>query len=298
MVNGFAGIYAVLYALFDAQERLDREAMCKQVSLCKQAGVQGVTVLGLATEVAKLTFEERCDLIHWAAADLNGELPLSVTIAGNSVAEQVALIRVAEAMHADWLILQPPVAGTYPAVEYMAFFGRVAGSTRLPVAIQNAPAYLGRGLSNEEIVSLNETHPNICLLKAEETAAGLLDLVQRSNNRMTIFNGRGGLEMPAVLAAGAHGMIIAPDMVDHAVRIYSLWKSGNTRKAEASYIQALPAIEFVMRSIEHLITYGKRLFGLRAGIAIHDRAPCLHFTANDLEHLGLLAKAAGPFERQ
>jgi len=298
MVKSFSGIYAVLYALFDAQERLDRDAMRRQVLLCKQAGVQGITVLGLATEVAKLTFQERCDVIHWAAGDLKGELPLSVTIPGNSVAEQVALIRTAEAAGADWLILQPPVAGSYPAAEYIAFFGRVAASTRLPVAIQNAPAYLGRGLSNEDIANLNGKYPNIYLLKSEDTAAGVMDLVKTSHNRMTIFNGRGGLEMPAVLSAGAQGMILAPDMVDHAVRTCALWKDGKSEEAEANYQAALPAIEFVMRSIEHLLTYGKRLFGFRAGIDIHDRAPCLRFTAAEMEQLERLAKDAGPFKRQ
>jgi len=214
------------------------------------------------------------------------------------VAEQGALIRIAEAARADWLILQPPTTGSYPADEYIAFFGRVAASTHLPVAIQNAPAYLGRGLTNDDIVTLNDKHPNIHLLKSEDNAAGMTDLVKKSNKRMTIFNGRGGLEMPGVLSAGAQGMILAPDMVDHAVRTYALWKDGKTKEAEANYQAALPAIKFVMRSIEHLLTYGKRLFGFRAGIDIHDRAPCLRFTAAEMEQLERLAKDAGPFKRQ
>jgi 2-keto-3-deoxy-L-arabinonate dehydratase len=34
-----------------------------------------------------------------------------------------------------------------------------------------------------------------------------------------------------------------------------------------------------MQSLEHLICYGKRIFGRRAGIPIHDRAPALRPTA-------------------
>ena len=45
----FAGIHAVLYALFDADERLDRAAMRRQVEHCLTAGVDGIVVLGLAT---------------------------------------------------------------------------------------------------------------------------------------------------------------------------------------------------------------------------------------------------------
>lgn len=298
MVKPFGGIHAVLYALFDTHEALDRGAMRAQVAQCLGAGVDGITVLGLATEVAKLSFAERCDIIRWAAADVAGAKPLSVTIAGNSVAEQVALAQVAAAEGADWLILQPPMAGSYAASEYLDFFARVAASTRLPVAIQNAPAYLGRGLSNADMVALNLACPNITLMKAEDTAAGIADLVAQSTGRLTILNGRGGQELIAVLAAGADGFILAPDLVDHAVRTHALWQAGDVAAAEAAYHQSLPTIMFVMQSIEHLITYGKRLFGLRAGIAVHDRAPCLRPTADAMAQLAAHAALMGPFGKK
>ncbi|RUZ85693.1 dihydrodipicolinate synthase family protein, partial [Mesorhizobium sp. M7A.F.Ca.US.003.02.2.1] len=41
------------------------------------------------------------------------------------------------------------------------------------------------------------------------------------------------------------------------------------------YARMLPAAVFVMQGIENLICYGKRLFGARAGIPIHDRAPAM-----------------------
>ena len=44
----------------------------------------------------------------------------------------------------------------YDAEEYLGFFGRVMASTGLPVAIQNAPQYLGRGLSDAEINRLRD----------------------------------------------------------------------------------------------------------------------------------------------
>ena len=100
----FPGIHAVLYALFDADERLDRDAMRAQVAYVRAQGADGVTVLGLATEVGKLTAEERRQVIDWAAEDVE-DLPLSVTISGSSVAEQVALARHAEAAGAAWLIV-------------------------------------------------------------------------------------------------------------------------------------------------------------------------------------------------
>ena len=68
----FKGIYPMLYAFFDAAGRLDRAAMCAQVDYCVASGAHGVAVLGLGTEVSKLTPLERRQAMQWAAEDLRG----------------------------------------------------------------------------------------------------------------------------------------------------------------------------------------------------------------------------------
>ena len=160
------GVHAILYAFFDEHERLDRSLMRKQVELCLNAGVAGIAALGLATEVAKLSFEERCMLMDWVSQDVAGRAPLGFTIYGQSVAEQVAMARKAEHAKAEWLILQPPQVGAYPEDEYLDFFGRVMDATGLPVARQNAPQYLGRGLSSENIQRLRARHGNFRMIKS------------------------------------------------------------------------------------------------------------------------------------
>jgi 2-keto-3-deoxy-L-arabinonate dehydratase len=274
----FPGIHCVLYALYDANERLDRAAMAAQVAYVLAAGADGITVLGLATEVAKLRFDERCDVIRWARADAP-DLPLSVTIAGNSMAEQLALIAVAEGAGADWLILQPPLAGNYGAAEYVDFFARVGAATRLPFAIQNAPQYLGRSLSDDDIVALRTRCPGFIQIKSETGPADLQGLVSRVGKDIAVLNGRGGLEMTDSLRAGVHGFIVAPDVLPGVLRCWRAWAAGDIAQAEADYAAFLPAALFGMQSLEHLVCYGKRIFGHRAGIAIHDRAPAMRPTA-------------------
>jgi 4-hydroxy-tetrahydrodipicolinate synthase len=69
-LTGVAGVHCVLFALFDASEPPNRAAMKAQVDYVRAAGADGVTILGLATEVGKLTFVERCQLVDWAAEDV------------------------------------------------------------------------------------------------------------------------------------------------------------------------------------------------------------------------------------
>lgn len=285
----FPGIHCVLYALFDANERLDRAAMAAQVAYVCAEGAAGITVLGLATEVAKLSFDERADVIRWARSDAP-DLPLSVTVAGNSVAEQLALIAVAENAGADWLILQPPITGGYGASEYVDFFARVGAGTRLPFAIQNAPQYLGRSLSDDDIVALRARCPGFTQIKSETGATDLHGLIARVGTDIAVLNGRGGLEMTDCLRAGVQGFIVAPDVLPGVLRCWQAWQAGDRAAAEVAYAAFLPAATFGMQSLEHLICYGKRIFGQRAGIAVHDRAPAMRPTDFGLSLVGHWAK--------
>lgn len=292
------GVHAILYAFFDELERLDRGAMRRQVELCLDAGVAGIAALGLATEVTKLTFQERCTLMDWVSQDNNSRLPLGFTIAGQSVAEQIALVRHAEQVKADWLILQPPQTGSYAAEEYINFFSRVMSATALPVAIQNAPQYLGRGLSVADIQRLRDRHANFTLIKSESSAVEAADLIKIAGPDLKVFNGRGGMELLDCLDAGCEGFLLAPDIADLCAEVMRLHELGDAAAARQSYAALLPAITFVMRSIEHLVCYGKRLFALRAGLEVHDRAPALRPSEEQLGLLAQLAEHHGSFGRQ
>ena len=289
------GVHAILYAFFDEAERLHRASMRRQVELCLEAGVVGIAALGLATEVSKLSFDERCELMSWVAHDVAGKVPVGFTIYGQSVAEQIAMVRQAEHVGATWIILQPPAVGTYDAGEYLAFFGRVMQATSLSVAIQNAPQYLGRGLSNEDIEVLRQRHDNFTLIKSESSAADARKLITLAGDDLKVFNGRGGIELIECLKAGCEGFLLAPDLVDYSAAVMRLYEAGELDKAQKLYDRIAPAILHVMRSIEHLICYGKRLFAWRAGLEVFDRAPALRPEAEVLTQFEALAASFGTF---
>lgn len=292
--TALTGIHAIVYALFDESERLDRALMRRQVELCLASGVAGMAALGLATEVGKLAHDERLMLMDWMAEDVAGRVPLGFTIFGTSVAEHILQVRHAERAGADWVILQPPPVGSYGAAEYLDFFGRVADAASIPVAIQNAPAFLGRGLGADDIRTLSERHPNIRLIKGEGPVTDIAGLIARTEGRVPVFNGRGGLELIDNFRIGCAGMLLAPDLVDIAVRAWAAAKAGDETGAEAAYQRMLPAAVFVMQGIEYLMCYGKRLFAARAGLTVYDRAPALRPSEVGLAMVERFARALGP----
>ncbi|MEZ5842170.1 MAG: dihydrodipicolinate synthase family protein [Hyphomicrobiaceae bacterium] len=287
------GIQAILFAMFSADETLDRAAMKKQAELSIAAGVSAVGALGLATEVSKLSERERRTVIDWVTEDVAGRLPTYFTIYGNSVAEQIDQVRHCERAKAAYVILQPPAVGAFAGAEYIRYFGRVADATSLPVAIQNAPAYMGRGLVAAEICDLVTQHPNVKLLKGEGPVVDIKGVIEATEDRIPVLNGRGGLELTDNWRAGCTGMILAPDTIDRSVKIWAALEVGREAEAERMYEEVLPTIVFIMQSVESLICYGKRVFAARAGLTVHDRGPALRPSAMGLKLVERHAKRLG-----
>ena len=295
----FRGIYPILYAFFDAEGRPQRAPIAAQVDAAVKHAAHGVAVLGLATETNKLNVRERRRILEWTAEALDRRLPLAVTIAEPSAAGQVGFARVAKDAGADWLILQPPPVAGLAEAEYLRFFGAVADKTDLPVAIQNAAQFLGVGLSNAGLRTLNRNHPNVCLLKGEAPAHVIQRLIEDTEGAFRVFNGRGGMELTDNLRAGCVGMIPAPECFDVQVAIYEAMMAGTPEgeaEAERLYRGILPLIAFLMSSIDTFVCYGKRITARRLGLAdVLDRAPCQRPTEFGLLMAERLAAALPAF---
>lgn len=270
------GIYPMLYAFFNGKGSLDRQATRRQVQAFVANGAHGMAVLGLGTEVNKLSDAERRQLVDWVVDELAGRLPLAVTVNAPTVDEQVEFAKFAQSRGASWVILQPPPDRGVPETFFIRFFGAVADRVELPVAIQNAPEYLGVGLSPAGIKTLARSHSNFRILKAEGPALAIRQVVEEAGDGVSVFNGRGGLELIDNLRAGCAGIIPACDTFDRQARIFDLLHKGEEAGAEALYREVLPAIVFVMQSLDTLHTYGKRIAAMRLGLGeVFDRAPAL-----------------------
>jgi len=289
----FSGIYPILYAFFDAAGALDESAMRRQIRACVSNPCHGIAALGLATEVGKLTPDEKRRIIGWLAEDAGGKKPVAITVSGDTVDEQAELAAFAAGAGAQWLILQPPRDRTQPEGFYFDFFAEVMARTALPCAIQNAPEYLGVGLTPESIARLAGLRKNFVLLKGEGPAVHMRAVIE-ANPGMAVFNGRGGLELLDNLRAGCVGMVIGVDSFDWQARAFDAYCAGNLEHAEIAYRTLLPGVVFMMQSIDHLICYGKRIAGHRLGLDVHDRAPALAPTGFGLECAARFAHALGP----
>lgn len=275
------GIFPILYAFFDHDDRLDRAAFEKQIEACLQSGTHGIALLGLITEVRALSLDERKTLVRWTVDKVAGRVPVMATIAGESLEAVRSLATAAQDTGADCLVLQPPLGRRPTSSELLEFYSTVMSGINCPVGIQNAPEFLGVGLSPDEVLRLRDRHANFTLMKGEGPVVQVKPFVDALGPSMSVFNGRGGLELPDNILAGCAGMIPAPDCADVQIRIYNAIAAGDLEAAKTLYERILPYVVFSMQSLDVAVLYGKRMFARRAGIdnACACRVPTLSRTA-------------------
>jgi 2-keto-3-deoxy-L-arabinonate dehydratase len=220
--------------------------------------------------VNKLSTAERRQLMDWVAEDIGGKVPLTVTVAETSVGGQIEFVKAAAAVGAKWAILQPPLVKHVPESELIRFFGAVADASPIPIAIQNAPEYLGIGLSNAGVRALHRTHPNFSIIKLEATAISIASLLNDVEGELDVFNGRDGIEMLDSMRAGAVGIIPGGEAFDVLARAFDHMVSGTEAgiaEAERLYAKVLPLLILLMESMDTFLVYGKPVLGHRLGIA-------------------------------
>ena len=76
------GIYPMLYSFFDDRGALRRDPFRVQVDAALCSNAAGVAILGLGTEVSKLSFDERIEILEVVAKRIDGRKPLLVTVYG------------------------------------------------------------------------------------------------------------------------------------------------------------------------------------------------------------------------
>jgi 4-hydroxy-tetrahydrodipicolinate synthase len=291
------GMWPVLYAYFDADNALDLHAIRTQIERTIDAGAEGIVILGLATEVNRLSLEEKQRFIEWTGQHVANRVPFAVTISGDTVDAQLALADYAAHHGASSLILQPPSSRGQPESFYFDFFADVMQRVRVPVGIQNAPEYLGVGLSVESLVELAARCEQFQWLKGEGPATVIqttLERLRAQGSKLPVFNGRGGQELIDNLRAGCAGLIVAPDSFDWQAAICSAFAEGDEQRAHALYERVLPSIVFVMQSLDALTCYGKRIAAWRMGFDVaHDRG--MQPTAFGKACARRFASALGPF---
>lgn len=275
------GVYTIAPTPFHEDGSLDEPSLKSLTDFLLATGVDGVTILGIMGEAAKLTDLERDRVITGVVEASGGRLPVCVGTSHAGTDGCIAYSRRAQDLGADSLMVAPPklARGTDEALR--AHYLRVAEAVDLPIVVQDHPTSSGVFMSVAVIASLADEEPRLRFLKLEEEPSPRkVTLVRKANPRVAVFGGLGGNMLLEELRHGAMGTMTGFAYPEILKDIHTRFQSGDHDGATEVFYRYCPLIRFENQPGVGL-SIRKYVYRLRGAIACaRARAP---FTPLDEE---------------
>lgn len=158
------GVLVPIITPFDANNKVDLQALKKLVEYFIEQGVAGIVACGTTGEYYALDEEERRLVLECIKEVGQGRVSLIAGVNGLSTQEAIGRVRQAEALGYDGLMLATPPYSLPGQAEIVAHFRTVAQATKLPIIMYNFPARVGVDIGIEAVTELSKI-PNIVGIK-------------------------------------------------------------------------------------------------------------------------------------
>ncbi len=261
------GVWPVLPTPFDSSGALLRSDIAREVRWALDRGVHGLVVLGVASEVFRLSDSERESIVADAVEAADGRVPIVAGAGHLSTPLAVAAARAAARAGVSALLVPPPPVGKAPESAVVEYYAAVADAVDIPIVLQDDPVHLGVGLSVQAIAQLSERHPNCRFAKLEELPSmpKIRAVLAATGGRVDCLGGSGGVYVLEELAAGAAGIMTGFVFPEALVSVYDAWRRGDGEAARAAFqvvgdlarLEALPGVAVSIR---------KRLYVMRGAL--------------------------------
>lgn len=223
----------MLPTAFREDGALDLPGTASLVRAAREAGVAGLTALGVMGEAAELSEDERRQVLA-CVRDTAGTLPVVVGVSGDSV--DVIAARARDAAHAGVQGLMVSAARSVALADAV----EAAASAGLPIVIQDYPPGSGVVLTSSQIAAVAATQPLVIGVKAEAPpTSGSIAALRESNPELGLVGGLGGLFLIDELRAGANGVMTGFALPERLVSIVSGYRQ-DPGSAERDWELLLP----------------------------------------------------------
>ncbi len=264
------GVVPVLATPFHADESVDGEGFASVADQVLGAGVTTVMFPGYASEMMKLSEDER-DALTTTLLETARRRGAHVVVSVSDHATRNAVRRAerAAAAGADAINVLPPFLLAPSAADIAEHLRAVLRAVApLPVVVQYAPVQTGTVLPPELLGQTAVEHENLVAVKVEATPPGrtvtaLLEL----SPPLAAFVGYAGLHLADALRRGATGVWPGCSFVEVYVELWRLWESADTAGFADLHTRLLPYLTEWMGHIEIVVQVEKTISKERGVIA-------------------------------
>ena len=238
------GVYSVLPTPFDAAGNVDEASLRRVVDLFIEAGVNGVTVLGVTGEVARLDDAERRRVLETVVGHVNGRVGVVAGTTAEGTRTCVAYSRHAREAGATAVMVSPPRMPKLNSDAVVRHFAALADAVDIEIVVQDFPPVSGYAMEPSLLARIATEIPRARTIKLEDPptpfkTSRILSLVD-----VRIFGGLGGVFLLEELMAGATGAMTGFAFPEILVEIVRLYRSGQIDAAADVFYRAVPLMRF------------------------------------------------------
>jgi 4-hydroxy-tetrahydrodipicolinate synthase len=288
------GVFVIAATPFQPDGALDLPSLDRAIEFYLEAGVHGLTLLGMMGEAHKLTAGESVAVVSRGLGQVAGRVPVVVGVSGGSLVAMRELAAQSMGEGAAGVMVAPPygLRTDDAIIGYMSSVADALGPD-IPIVFQDYPPTTGVFVSPGCLQRVIGKVGAVAMYKAEDVPG--LDKISRTRaserdgaRRVSIVSGNGGLLLPQALARGADGIMTGFSFPEMLVRVYEAHVRGDVDAAEDVYDLYLPLVSY-----ENQPGYGlpvrKEILRRRGAIASSTvRAPGASLSRDDMAELDRL----------
>jgi 4-hydroxy-tetrahydrodipicolinate synthase len=241
------GVYSVLPTPFTASGDVDEGSLRRVVDLFIDAGVNGVTVLGVTGEVARLDDAERRRVLETVTRHVSGRIGVVVGTTAEGTRTCIGYSRIAKEAGATAVMVSPPRMPKLNSEAVVRHFHALADAVDIEIVVQDYPPISGYAMEPWLLARIARELPRARTIKLEDPPTPFKTsriLEQAQGVEVRIFGGLGGVFLLEELMAGATGAMTGFAYPEILVSIVKLFRAGKVDEAAEVFYRALPLMRF------------------------------------------------------
>lgn len=243
----YTGVFSVLPTPFDASEALDESSLRAVVRLYLQAGVDGLTALGVTSETGRLREHERGRIVEIVVEEVRGERPVIVGTSAEGTGACIAYSRAAQRAGATAVMVSPPRMGKLNSDAVLRHYRALADAVDIDLVIQDYPPASGYAMEPWLVAQIANEVGRVRAIKLEDPPTPLKTVQIRrrlARSDVTILGGLGGTYLLEELLAGAAGAMTGFAVPELLVAIVKRFQAGHVEEAADLFYRAVPLMRF------------------------------------------------------
>lgn len=207
------GLGTALITPFDANGKVDYEALERLLEIQLKGFVDYIVVLGTTGEAATMTEDEKTQVRTFIREYVHGRLPLVLGVGGNNTAAVCESLRTIDLSGFTAILSVCPYYNKPNQEGLYQHFCKVAEASPIPVILYNVPGRTGVNLLPETVMRIYEAYPDkiIGIKEASGNVEQIKDLICRkskveSQKQFLVISGDDGIACE-IMEAGGAGLI-------------------------------------------------------------------------------------------